>query len=140
MRTKDAPEGVNSGSKIYSHFDLDAQRMFGHLYEISWDEYDVRWRNYDLVRKQFGKCGPTPEFPTIYPIKLKNRQHVLDNLDIKLPGMWEDTFNLGNPLYKQLAFIPLDSRFDSESLTKLCNRIKELDDSFIAPNNSKVVR
>jgi len=98
---------------------------------LTWWEMNRRFENYYLCNDLFKKFDARPndnhqEFPSVYPIRLKNRDKILEKLDTPLPGMWKNKYNLSNKLYKELTFIPVDSRFNKESLTALAEKITEL--------------
>jgi len=98
---------------------------------LTWWEMNKRFENYYLCNELFKEFDARPndshqEFPSVYPIRLKNRDKVLEKLDTPLPGMWKNRYGLSNKLYEELTFIPIDSRFDRKSLTALAERIIEL--------------
>ncbi len=97
---------------------------------LTWLEMNRRFENFHLCKEIFSKYAipeHNQQFPSVFPIRLKNRDKVLENLDTPLPGMWKNQYNLPNRLYKELTFIPIDSRFNSESLIALADKIKELE-------------
>src|SRR5258706_1139266 len=97
---------------------------------LTWLEMNRRFENFYWCKEIFHKY-PIPEhnqqFRSVFPIRLKDRDKVLENLDTPLQGMWKNRNNLQNILYKELTFIPIDSRFNKESLTGLACKIKELE-------------
>ncbi len=97
---------------------------------LTWLEMNRRFENYYLCKEIFSRYAipeHNQQFPSVFPIRLKNRDKVLEKLDTPLPGMWTNKYNLSNKLYKELTFIPVDSRFNNESLTGLAGKIKELE-------------
>src|SRR5258706_9279808 len=123
------------GSSIISPYRLSGVNEVPNISyhpSLTWLEMNTRFENYYLCNELFKKFDARPndshqEFPSVYPIRLRNRDKVLEKLDTPLPGMWKNRYNLPNILYKELTFIPVDSRFDKESLTGLAGKIKELE-------------
>jgi hypothetical protein len=114
------------GSLCLSSFDLGVSEPFSlPAVTIQWD---VRWRNYETLKRHLEKFSIpyTPMFPSLFPIRLNNRDEVLSKLEIKTPGMWKGELTPLHPFYKQLAFLSLDSRFSTSDLTQLASQIEAL--------------
>lgn len=120
------------GSSVVSAFRLqplnEVQGIFNHP-SLTWREVDIRFKNYYLSINLFNKFiidDFLVDFPTVIPIRLKDRDRVLEEAGLtgKLPGMWKNTHELDHSYYKELTFIPIDSRFDEAKLTELAQRIK----------------
>ena len=108
---------------------MDSIPNIANHHALTWWEMNKRWENYYFCKeifKEFAISHHNQQFPSVFPIKLNNRDEILAELDTPLPRMWVDLHNLGNVLYNKLAFIPLDSRYTRESLAKLASRISEL--------------
>ena len=95
---------------------------------LTYDELSIRQDNHHTVSVLMPEFSIEhhPIIPTLYPLRLKNRDEVLSKLDFKLPGMWKNKYNLPNKLYQELTFLPLDSRFTRQELVTRCDRIREL--------------
>lgn len=95
---------------------------------LTYDELSIRQDNHHTVSILMPEFSIEhhPVIPTLYPLRLKNRDEVLSQLDFKLPGMWKNKYKLSNKLYQELTFLPLDSRFDRLELVRRCDRIREL--------------
>lgn len=120
------------GSSMISPYRIpslnEVPNLFNHS-SLNWHEMNRRFENYNLCKELFSEYalpGHNQQFPSVFPIRLKDRDKILSKLEIPLPGMWKNKYNLPNKLYKELTFIPVDSRFNKESLTALASRIKEL--------------
>src|SRR6266436_8056572 len=65
---------------------------------LTWYEMNKRFENYYFCKEFLFKNNSIPDhnqqFPSVYPIRLKNRTKVLEKLDIPLPGMWKNKYNL----------------------------------------------
>jgi len=101
--------------------------LYYHPY-LSWEEADIRFKNYYKCIDIFNKHlidDFLADFPTVFPIRLKNRDEVLERAGLtgKLPGMWKNKHGLDHTYYKELTFIPIDSRFNEKSLTELASKI-----------------
>lgn len=120
------------GSSVISPYRIqNASETPGIFYHptLTWQEIDKRFENYYHCKEIFSEYevpGHRQQFPSVFPIRLKNCDRVLEQLDTPLPGMWKNKYNLPSPLYKELTFIPLDSRFDKDRLTALADKIEEL--------------
>jgi hypothetical protein len=116
------------GAKIISYHDLPVRNSFFNdiLLPMSWNEVETRWVNWRTVNSVLAdyRVRYMPEFPTLYPILLPNRDEVLAKLGTPLPGHWKNKHNLDHPFYKTITYIPIDSRFDEEYLLDLSKRIK----------------
>src|SRR5882672_2256072 len=123
------------GSAIISPYRLSGPSEVPNLYKhplLTWQEIQVRNNNYYHCQDIFKDIRQLHhhEFPSVFPILLKNREKVLMGLDVKLSDPWKDKYGLGNKLYKELTLIPIDSRFSKQDLTELADKIKELSDGF----------
>lgn len=119
------------GSSIISPYRLSGPSEVPNIFKhplLTWQEMNIRFDNYYHCRGLFSELSLPyeQEFPSVFPIKVKNREKLLMELDTPLPGMWKNPYNLPNNLYKELTFIPIDSRFNKNSLTELSNKIKAL--------------
>lgn len=120
------------GSSIVSPFRLGNNEVTGvfHHPSMTWREVDIRFRNFYHCKEllqQFQIYSFEPKFPTVFPLRLKNRDKVLESAGLtgKLPGMWSDKYNRSHPFYKELTFIPIDSRFNLDQLTETIQKIKD---------------
>jgi hypothetical protein len=121
----------SKGSTMISPYRLSGPSEVPNAYNhplLTWHEVGIRFENYYHCKEIFGKLAVdlNQEFPSIFPIKLKNREKVLMDLDVPLPGMWKNKYNLPNNLYNELSFVPLDSRFNKAALSELADKIKKL--------------
>lgn len=119
------------GSTVISPYRLSGPAEVPNAYNhplLTWQEMNIRFDNYYHCKSIFGKMALDldQEFPSVFPIKLENREKILMELDTPLPGMWKNRHGLPNDLYKKLTFVPLDSRFGKRELTELANKIKGL--------------
>jgi hypothetical protein len=117
------------GSSIVSPFRLSGIQEVPNIFQhpsLTWAEISIRWNNFYTLADIFGGVLFTPDFPTVFPIRLKNRDKVIENLGTSLPEVWKNKYNLPNPLFKDLMFITIDSRYTKESLTALAEQIMEL--------------
>lgn len=127
-----AERGIIKGSNIISPYRISGLQEVPNLFyhpSLAWDEMCKRFDNYFFCKEifeGFAIIGHEQQFPSIFPIRLKDRERILSNLDVKLPGMWKNRYKLPNKLYDELAFIPLDSRYNRAKLTALADKIKEL--------------
>lgn len=92
------------------------------------DELKARVKNLQCLTLELSQLAVMRQFqfPSVFPIRLKDRDHVLSQLDFKFPGMWKNKYNLDNKLYSELVLIPLDSRYSPADLTQLASNIKKL--------------
>ncbi len=95
---------------------------------LTYDELSIREDNKHTVSVLMPEFSVEhhPTIPTLYPLRIKNRDEVLSSLDFKLPGMWKNKYKLNNRLYDELTFLPLDSRFSRQELVRRCDKIREL--------------
>ncbi len=95
---------------------------------LTYDELSIREDNKHTVSVLMPEFSVEhhPTIPTLYPLRIKNRDEVLSSLDFKLPGMWKNKYKLNNKLYQELTFLPLDSRFSRQELVRRCDKIREL--------------
>lgn len=119
------------GSTVISPYRLSGPSEAPNAYNhpmLTWHEMNIRFDNFHYCKEIFDKLAVdvNQDFPTVLPIRLKNREKVLMELDTPLPGMWKNKHNLQNKLYRELSFIPLDSRFNKKSLSELADKIKGL--------------
>jgi hypothetical protein len=120
------------GSSIVSPYRLSGINEVPNLFHhpsLTWQEMNIRFKNYYLLKEilsEYAIPDHNQVFPTVFPIRLKNRDKVLAGIDTPLPRMWQNKYNLPNDLYCELTFVPIDSRFNEESLTALADKIKEL--------------
>ncbi len=119
------------GSSLISPYRISGLNEVPNIFKhssLTWWEMNKRFENYHLCKEIFDKYALSinQQFPSVFPIRLKNRDEILEQLDTPLPGMWANKYKLPSPLYAELTFIPLDSRFDRARLTLLANRINEL--------------
>lgn len=119
------------GASIISPYRLPSPEVQGvfHHPNLTIQEMNVRFRNFNHLRKIIPELAIDkfePDFPTVFPLKLKNRDEVLEKAGLtgKLPGMWKNTHNLNNPLYEELTFLPIDSRFSEDQLSERVEKIK----------------
>jgi hypothetical protein len=120
------------GSSLISPFRLtglnEVPNVFYHP-SLTWNDMNKRFENYHFCKEILSKYAirnHNQEFPSVFPIRLKHRDKVLEGLDTPLPEIWTNKHDLPNELYKDLMFIPLDSRFDKEKLADLATKIMEL--------------
>lgn len=116
------------GSLILSPVDLGLSAPgSGEDYQVSIN-WSVRWKNYFFLKGQLNdySINYTPQFPSLFPVRLKNRDEVLPKLGITLPGMWQGRLAPPHSLYKELTFIPIDERFNETNLKELSDKIKSL--------------
>ena len=120
------------GSSIVSPYRLSGVNEVPNIYYhplLTWQEMNKRFENYyhcKEILSAFGIHRFDAVFPSVFPIALRNRNRVLAGLDAELPELWKNKHHLPNPMYKELMLIPIDSRYNKESLTKLADKIKEL--------------
>lgn len=119
------------GSSIVSPYRLSGPSEVPNLFNnalLTWQEVSIRFENYYHCKDVLSEfdLGINQEFPSVFPIRVKNREKLLMELDTPLPGMWKNKYNLPNELYGELTFIPVDSRFNKHSLTELADKIKRL--------------
>lgn len=113
-RLRGCPEVPN----IYNHPDL------------YWDEINIRFNNFcelDKFLPEEYRVKYIPEFPTVFPVRLKRRDEVLSKIETPLPGMWKNKYKIANPLYKELTFIPVDSRFKRDDVLKIAEQMVQYD-------------
>lgn len=71
--------------------------------------------------------GFKPEWPNLFPMIIQSgRDDVMRRLreqGVQLPTPWPDTYGTSNPLYGQLMFLPLDSRFTQDDIKKRAEAI-----------------
>lgn len=126
-----AERGIK-GANIISPYRISGLQEVPNLFyhpSLTWWEMNKRFENFYLCKELFSKYAVhehNQQFPSVFPIRLKNRDLILAGLDTPLPGMWRNRYNLPSKLYKELTFIPLDSRFNETSLTELADKIGEL--------------
>jgi hypothetical protein len=122
FRKIDWPNGL--GSAVHSNIDLGRNRDFTVVANpIDWN---YRRKNFKLLERLLLDISIdyTPTHPSLFPMLLKNRDEILSKLPIKTPRMWANKFGLPNDLYSELAFIPLDERFNEKSLTEIAACIR----------------
>lgn len=110
--------GLNEVPNLYSHPDL------------SWGEINTRMNNFCELSKFLpdeNQIEYMPEFATVFPVRLKHRDEVLKQIEQPLPGMWKNKYKIAHPLYKELTFIPVDSRFDRDHVLRLAEKMILLD-------------
>lgn len=122
-----------TGASVVSPFRLrgcnEVPNIFQHP-SLYWDEINKRWDNFFALREFFTpehQISYSPEFPTVFPVRLKNREKVLSQIETPLPGMWKNKYRMVNPLYRELTFIPVDSRFTPESVIEIAKQMVALD-------------
>lgn len=117
------------GSLIQSSIDLGReQRTINLEIQIDWS---IRHSNFDALKKVLRdySINFVPKYPSLFPVRLANREEVLDKLGrkgIKLPGMWKNYSRIPHPLYKELTFIPVDSRFVPKHMVEIGEKIKSV--------------
>jgi len=120
------------GSSLISPYRIPAYEEVPNIFNyhgLTWTEMNKRFENYHFCKEIFSKIaikGHNQEFPSIFPIRLPYRERVLAGIDTPLPGMWADVYDLNNILYKELIFVPLDSRFNTDRLAELADKILRL--------------
>lgn len=86
------------------------------------EERAVRLMNYDRLQAslpRLGVPGFRPDFPSVYPIVVSNRDEVRAAClqeGFELPGTWANRRGSENPLYRELLLIPCDGRFTPEAI------------------------
>jgi hypothetical protein len=118
-----------TGSSMVSPYRISGPNEVPNIFQhsaLTWQEISIRFDNYYHCKDVFGDLALNydQEFPSVFPIMVKNRDKLLMELDTPLPGMWKNSYNLPNHLYKSLTFIPLDSRFSKQALSELAVKIK----------------
>ncbi|EOB2833515.1 pyridoxal phosphate-dependent transferase [Vibrio cholerae] len=71
-----------------------------------------------------------PDFASFLPLILRQRDHVRRTLmqhGIFLAVHWPQTEQVPNALSEQILSLPLDPRYDTETILRVCELIKELD-------------
>ncbi|HHQ4555432.1 hypothetical protein ACET6I_06625 [Aeromonas veronii] len=71
-----------------------------------------------------------PDFASFLPLKLSQRDHVRSALmqhGIFLAVHWPQTKQMPNMLSNHILSLPLDSRYDTETVLRICELVKELD-------------
>lgn len=116
------------GGRLLSNFALMGAFGSPQPFNFTFWELKKRRDNFNTLQEHLSwqRLPFRPDFPTLFPILLKNRDEILSKLDVKLPGMWKNKYKLKHHYYDQLAFIPVDSRFEKDYLIDLANRIKDL--------------
>jgi len=120
------------GASLVSPYRLPPLNEVPNVYyhpSLTMKEVDIRFRNFYKCIDIFNKYiidDFLPDFPTVIPLRFKDRDKVLENAGLtgKLPGMWANKYGLSNPLYEDLVLIPIDSRFNEESLIELSRRLE----------------
>lgn len=123
-----------TGASVITPFRLannEVNGIFQHP-ALTWKETDTRFHNFYFLRDlltEYQVSNFVPDFPTVFPLCLPNRDTVLERAGLtgKLPGMWagKNGMKSFNPMYNELTFIPLDSRFDEDKLAELVYKIKD---------------
>lgn len=121
------------GASVATHFRLagvnEVPNLFNHPSMI-WQEVNHRTNNFISLLEFLppeNSISYIPEFPTVFPIRLKNRDEVLKKIEQPLPGMWKNKYKIAHPLYKELTFIPVDGRFDKNHVLRLAEKMVEYD-------------
>jgi hypothetical protein len=123
---------MNKGSNIISPYRLSGVNEVPNLFyhpSLTWNEMCVRFENYYFCKEilsEFAIPNHDQQFPSVFPIVLNDRAKVLTGIELPLPRMWLNPYNLPNEMYNRLAFIPLDSRFLKQKLADLACTIREL--------------
>ena len=68
------------------------------------------------------------DFNSFYPIYIDNRDFVKRNLKLKnvfLPKFWPNRYNIKNTLYDKLLCVPVDLRYNEETLARYLEIIKK---------------
>lgn len=119
-----------TGSSIVSPYRISGPSEVPNIFQhssLTWQEVNTRFDNYFHCKDVFGELAivsHNQEFPTVFPIRVKNREKLLMELEATLPEMWKNKYNLNSPLYKELVLIPLNNRLTKENLSELAVKIK----------------
>jgi hypothetical protein len=121
------------GASVISSYRLPINEVPGVFYHpsLTWHEMDVRFANYYRCKRLFSKyeiIDFTPEFPTVFPMRIKNRDKILQLAGVEKHFLkpWMNKRDLPNPLYKELALLPIDSKLTEELLLSIACKIKEV--------------